>query len=129
LPSPRLRAALRHFARTDRGAAAVEFALIAPILLTLVFGIVDFGRAMYVYNVLTAGMREGARAAAVAGIAGGVTADSVSKYGKGRVAGYIKGALGLTVADSTTIAGNTTASYSSTTGLITVSLSGYTYTR
>ena len=34
--------------RTDRGAAAVEFALILPVLLILVLGIVEFGRA---YNV------------------------------------------------------------------------------
>ena len=50
---------------TDRGAAAVEFALLLPILLLLVFGIVDFGRALHAQITLTQAAREGARAAAL----------------------------------------------------------------
>jgi Flp pilus assembly pilin Flp len=57
--STRLRVFTTRFARRERGAAAVEFALVAPVLLILVFGVIDFGRALYVVNVLTAAMREG----------------------------------------------------------------------
>jgi Flp pilus assembly protein TadG len=53
---------LRH---GERGTAVVEFALVAPILFLLVFGIVDFARVMNYYNVLTQLAAQGARAAAV----------------------------------------------------------------
>ena len=56
---------ITRFRRDDRGAAAVEFALVLPILVVLVFGIVDFGRALFAYNYLTSAVREGGRFAAV----------------------------------------------------------------
>ena len=49
----------------DRGAAAVEFALLLPLLLLLVFGIIDFGRALNAQITLTQAAREGARVAAL----------------------------------------------------------------
>lgn len=49
----------------DRGAAAVELALVLPILLLLVFGIVDFGRALNLQITLTQAAREGVRPAAL----------------------------------------------------------------
>jgi Flp pilus assembly protein TadG len=42
----------------------VEFAIVLPVLLLLVFGIIDFGRALYTQNNLTSAVREGARFAA-----------------------------------------------------------------
>jgi Flp pilus assembly protein TadG len=45
----------------DRGAAAVEFALVLPLLLLIVFGIIDFGRALNAQITLTQAAREGAR--------------------------------------------------------------------
>ena len=56
---------LTPIARDERGAAAVEFALVLPILLVLAFGIIDFGRLLYTYNNLTSAVREGARFASV----------------------------------------------------------------
>jgi Flp pilus assembly protein TadG len=47
--------------RAEHGAIAVEFAIILPILLLLVFGIVDFGHAWYTRHVLQNSCREGAR--------------------------------------------------------------------
>jgi Flp pilus assembly protein TadG len=52
-------------ASRDRGAAAVEFALLLPLLLFLVFGIIDFGRALNAQITLTQAAREGARLAAL----------------------------------------------------------------
>lgn len=52
--------------RTGRGAAAVEFALVLPLLLMLVFGIVDFGRLFFAQVSVTQAAREGARLAALA---------------------------------------------------------------
>jgi TadE-like protein len=45
----------------ERGAAAVEFALVVPILLMLVFGIIDFGLMIRANTVLANAAREGAR--------------------------------------------------------------------
>jgi Flp pilus assembly protein TadG len=49
----------------DRGAAAVEFALVLPLLLLILFGIIDFGRALNAQITLTQAAREGARLAAL----------------------------------------------------------------
>lgn len=49
----------------DRGAAAVEFALVLPLFLVLVFGIVEFGRGYHTKTTLTHAAREGARVAAL----------------------------------------------------------------
>ncbi len=48
--------------KADKGAAAVEFALVLPILLLLVFGIVDFSLVLNTQLNLTEAAREGARA-------------------------------------------------------------------
>lgn len=55
--------------RGERGAAAVEFALVAPLLILLVFGIIEFGRVWSARNVYISAAREGARVAAVGGTA------------------------------------------------------------
>lgn len=52
---------LRRFARDEEGIALLEFAIFVTILLLLVFGAVDFGRALYTANNLTSAAREGAR--------------------------------------------------------------------
>ncbi|HEY3577846.1 MAG TPA: TadE/TadG family type IV pilus assembly protein [Gaiellaceae bacterium] len=56
---------MRRLIRSERGTALVEFALIAPILFLLVFGIIEFGRALNYYNDLTQLAGQGARAAVV----------------------------------------------------------------
>lgn len=52
------------FRTDDGGATLVEFAILVTLLLTLVFGAIDFGRALYTSNNLTAAAREAARYAA-----------------------------------------------------------------
>ena len=51
--------------RRDRGAAAVEFALVMPLLLILVLGIAEFGRAYNIQTTLSAAAREGVRVMAL----------------------------------------------------------------
>ena len=55
----------RLFGPHDGGAAAVEFALMLPLLLLLLFGIIDFGRALNAQITITQAAREGARLAAL----------------------------------------------------------------
>lgn len=52
-------------ARRDRGAAAVEFALVAPVLLALVGGIVEFSHAYNLQISVTQAAREAAREMAI----------------------------------------------------------------
>lgn len=49
------------FLRGQSGATAVEFVLILPLLLALIFGLIDFGRIGFVQVSVTAASREGAR--------------------------------------------------------------------
>jgi Flp pilus assembly protein TadG len=56
-----------HIARDERGAALVEAAVVVPLVLLIVTGIFDLGRAYQVYQVLSNAAREGARAAVVPG--------------------------------------------------------------
>jgi Flp pilus assembly protein TadG len=51
--------------RGEHGSASVEFAIIAVVLLTVVFGIIEFGILMFDQHVLTNASREGARAGVV----------------------------------------------------------------
>lgn len=41
----------------------VEFAIVAPLLLVLIFGVVDFGRVIYTYVTLNQAVNEGLRVA------------------------------------------------------------------
>lgn len=50
-----------------RGSTIVEFAVMFTILLTLFFGIIDFGRAVYSYHFVANAAREGTRWASVRG--------------------------------------------------------------
>jgi Flp pilus assembly protein TadG len=59
-----------HRERSERGAAAVEFALVMPLLLLLVFGIVEFGLIMNRQITVTHAAREGARYYSLPGITG-----------------------------------------------------------
>jgi Flp pilus assembly protein TadG len=45
----------------------VEFALVLPVLILLIFGIIDFGRMLNAKITINEAAREGARAAALAG--------------------------------------------------------------
>jgi Flp pilus assembly protein TadG len=56
---------LGRFRREERAAVAVEFALIMPVLLLILFGTIEFGRVWSQYQVFNGAAREGARCAAV----------------------------------------------------------------
>jgi Flp pilus assembly protein TadG len=79
--------------RDTRGTEIVEFALVVPMLLLVLGGIIDMGFLFNNYEVVTNAAREGARLAAVPGW----TESDV----KTRVNAYI-GAAGLTTASVTT---------------------------
>jgi Flp pilus assembly protein TadG len=52
--------------KSQSGASVVEFAFVLPLLLVIVFGIVEFGTLLYNQQLITNASREGARAGIVA---------------------------------------------------------------
>lgn len=55
----------RKLRKAEDGAVLVETAIVLPILLLIVWVIIDFARAFYTVNSLASAVREGARVAAV----------------------------------------------------------------
>jgi len=64
--------------REQRSQALIEFALVSPVLLLLLFGTIDIGRAIFYYDTLNHAAREGARVAARASNALPTNADVLS---------------------------------------------------
>lgn len=74
------------FSRRRRGATVVEFALVVPVLLAFVFGLIEFGRMVMVQQSLTNSAREGCRKAVLATTSSGQDAEAV-------VRGYLQTAI------------------------------------
>ena len=55
----------RKFDNNQRGAALVEFAIVATVFLTLLFGVVEFGRFFWTHNALRDAARRGVRYATI----------------------------------------------------------------
>jgi Flp pilus assembly protein TadG len=65
--------------RGQRGIATTEFAIVLPVLLLLLFGVTELGRALVRYNALTKAVQDGARFAAayaLLGTTGNVNVDA-----------------------------------------------------
>jgi Flp pilus assembly protein TadG len=96
---------------SERGAAAVEFAMVVPVLLFLLLGIVEFSKVMLVQSSLSAAAREGARAVTLGGtVAGAQSAAQAASAG----------AVSLT-AGQIVVSGTCTPATSATTVTVTVS--------
>jgi Flp pilus assembly protein TadG len=112
--------------RSEDGQAFVEFAIVLPILVLLVFGITQFGLAFRNYLAITDAARVGARAAAVkrandpCGAATTAIQNTVSAGQWAKISGSINCTAGADVGDPVTIS----ISYPYEIGLPGVSASG-----
>lgn len=70
----------RLYRRNRRATAAVEFAVVAPVFLLLVFGMIEYGRMVMVQQVITNASREGARAAVLDGATVASVTAAVNTY-------------------------------------------------
>ena len=61
MKKPLCSAIMRKIRSSERGAAAMEFALLLPVLSTLIFGMIDFGRMLWFQEILVNATRDGAR--------------------------------------------------------------------
>jgi len=82
--------------RRSRGQAMVEFALIIPLFLLLLFALLDFGRVIYAQTTIAEDAREGARAGLVAALDTTIT---TADYAKIRTAARAQSA-GVTMTDA-----------------------------
>ena len=78
-----------------RGAAAVEFALIGPVLLTLVFGIIEAAQLYWARNALTFAAQEAGRYVIAHPTA---TTSDITAYARRRVLGVDPASVTATVA-------------------------------
>jgi Flp pilus assembly protein TadG len=63
-----------------RGAAVVEFAILAPFLITILLGLIEFGRVMMAGEVLTNAAREGCRSGVLPGNTASDVRNAVTNY-------------------------------------------------
>lgn len=63
-----------------RGAVLIEFALVAVVFFTVVFAVIEFGRAVMVENLLYAAAREGARTGVPQGATSSQVQTAVQNY-------------------------------------------------
>jgi Flp pilus assembly protein TadG len=66
--------------RRRRGAAVVEFAIVAPLFFLLIFGMIEYGRMVMVQQVITNASREGARRAVLDGATATEVSTTVNNY-------------------------------------------------
>ncbi len=66
--------------RKRRGTAVVEMAVVLPVLLTILFGIIEFGWTFMVYQSITNAAREACRIAVLEGSTDGDINTRVQKY-------------------------------------------------
>ncbi len=104
-------ARLAALGRSRRGATAVEFALIAPIFLIMVFGVFEVGRAMWIKSSLQFAVEEAGRYAIVNTSA---TTTTVATYAQTRYTDSGLSATGVTFAATQDTTGGVT--YVSITG-------------
>jgi len=84
----------RGFRGRDRGTATVEFAIVVPLLLLLVFGIIDFGRMASYHVQLTAAARAAALADATGNSANTAANDVFKASGGGGVSVDVRQSCG-----------------------------------
>src|SRR6266581_3486012 len=66
--------------RNRWGAAAVEFAVVAPVFFLMVFGMIEYGRMVMVQQVITNASREGARVGVLDGATTADVTTAVNNY-------------------------------------------------
>jgi Flp pilus assembly protein TadG len=76
--------------KNPKGVAAIEFAILLPVLMLILSGAIEFGLAFYNKQVVTNASREGARAGIVAATTEGFIKNIVKNYCKDRLITFDK---------------------------------------
>jgi Flp pilus assembly protein TadG len=106
----------------ERGATLVEFAIAATVLLTAMFAVIEFGRALWVHNALSDAARRGARYAALHSADNVADVKNVVVYGN--PAGGSKPTVPNLTPDNVTV---TYTGFALNTGTVTVKVTNYQF--
>jgi len=93
---------IRAILKRKHGQAIVEFALILPVFILILLGIMEFGLVFHQYLIVTAASREGARVAAL----GGTDAETVTMV-NASAASINTGQLTTTITPAARVKGQT----------------------
>ena len=105
---------LRGLLQGQDGAALIEFTLLAPLLFSLVFGMAEFGRFLYQYQMVIEGLRDAGRylarldandATNQSNAANLATTGTIDGSGDPRVDGWEAGDINFAVTDIDNTAG------------------------
>jgi Flp pilus assembly protein TadG len=93
----------------ERGSAVVEFAIVSTVVLTMMLGIIDFGRGLYTYHLVYNAARSGTRYAIVRGSSCSApgcpaTSDQIQTYVRGLAPGIDPASLTVTTTWATATA-------------------------
>jgi Flp pilus assembly protein TadG len=66
--------------RSRRGVAMMEFAIVLPVFLLMIIGMIEFGRAVMIHQILVNAAREGARAAVIPGATNADVTSEIEKW-------------------------------------------------
>lgn len=122
-----LRAFKQHLT-CQKGQSLVEFALVLPVFIVILFGIIEFGRIWETVNVMTSAAREGARIAAIYG-SGSTTASqtALNVLADAQIENATVSIEGPTAADEIIV--TVTVTYASLTGSLVPGVGALTLTR
>lgn len=98
---------LRNFLRDTRGVAAVEFALSLPIIVMLMFGLIEVGRIVYTQTALSFAAQEGTRFAIVRD--GNVTTEEIEAFAASQLIAVVDGQLAVFAATAPVDPGTNTS--------------------
>jgi Flp pilus assembly protein TadG len=107
--------------KRQKGIYIVEFTIVAAVFFVLLFGVIEFGRALFVWNSLTEATRRGARLAAVCPI-GHASIANVAVFNSPDAAGASPVMPGLN-------SSNVVTEYLDQSGVTTATLSNVRYVR
>ena len=112
----------KRFKSNERGATLVEFSIAATVFLTAMFGVIEFGRALWTHNALADAARRGARYAVLHSAEDAEKVKNVVVYGD-----EDGGGQPMLPNLTTTNVSVSYANYSLNRGTATVSITGYQF--
>lgn len=113
---------IKRFQSNERGTTLVEFSIAAAVFLTSMFGVIEFGRALWVHNALADAARRGARYAVLHSANDVADVKNVVVYGD--PAGGTKSTVPNLTADNVTV---TYSNFALNKGTATVTITGYQF--